>query len=309
MKRLLGVLVIAAIAVAAYAATSSSDDRRPEAPKLAQVARSASSHVVVIVMENKEEKDVIGTKDAPYLTRLARRYASISRSYGVRHPSLPNYIALTSGSTQGITSNCTSCLISATSIVDQLEAKGLGWRAYMEDLPRPCWDGAESGGYAKKHNPFMYYDAVAANPSRCRNVVPFRRLTRDLRRGTVPAYSFVTPNLCNDTHDCGIAHGDRFLSRLVPALRRAVGPHGYLVLTYDEGSSDAGCCGGSEGGRIATIVSGPDVRAGARSPIPVDHYGVLATIQDSLGLPRLGAAGDPVHGSLWPLFRRRDPIR
>ena len=309
-RRVLGQL---AVAVAAASLPGGCGDGAPASggplPAPSEVRRVATSRVIVVVMENKEAGDVLRSRSARYLRRLARRGGVATRSFGVAHPSLPNYIALTSGSTQGITSNCTSCLISATSIVDQLEAKGLRWRAYMEDLPRPCWDGAESGGYAKKHNPFMYYDAVAANPSRCRNVVPFRRLTRDLRRGAVPAYAFVTPNLCNDTHDCGIAHGDRFLSRLVPALRRAVGPHGYLVLTYDEGSSDAGCCGGSKGGRIVTIVSGPDVRAGARSPLPVDHYGVLATIEDSLGLPRLGAAGDPVHGSLWPLFRRRDAIR
>jgi hypothetical protein len=154
----------------------------------------------------------------------------------------------------------------------------------------------------------MYYDAVAGNPSRCHNVVPFRRLTQDLRRGALPAYAFVKPNLCHDTHDCGVAQGDRFLAHLVPALLRSLGPHGYLVLTYDEGSSDAGCCGGSDGGRIATLVSGPDVRAGARSTVPIDHYGVLGTIEDSLGLPRLGAARDPVHGTLRPLFRRHGRI-
>jgi hypothetical protein len=307
------VLAQLAVAVAAAALLGGCGHAAPASggalPAPGEVRQVATSRVIVVVMENKEAGDVLRSRSARYLRRLARRGGVATRSYGVAHPSLPNYLALTSGSTHGITSNCTSCLVSAPSIVDQLEAKGLRWKAYMEGLPRPCWDGAESGGYAKKHDPFMYYDAVTAKRSRCRNVVPFRRLTRDLRRGAVPAYAFLTPNLCNDTHDCGIGHGDRFLSRLVPALLRSLGPHGYLVLTYDEGSSDAGCCGGSDGGRIATIVSGPDVRAGARSRVPVDHYGVLATIEDSLGLPRLGAARDPVHGSLWPLFRRRGPIR
>ena len=273
------------------------------------VRRVATSRVIVVVMENKEAGDVLGNPSAPYIRRLARRSGVARNSFGVSHPSLPNYIALTSGSTHGITSNCTDCHVDATSIADQVDAARLGWKAYMEGLPRPCFGGAESGGYVKRHNPFMYYDAVAGSSSRCRNVVSFRRLSRDLRRGALPALSFVKPDLCHDTHDCGVAQGDRFLSRLVPALLRSLGPHGYLVLTYDEGSSDAGCCGGSEGGRIATLVSGPDVREGARSSAPIDHYGVLGTIEDSLGLPRLGAARDPVHGSLRPLFRRYGRIR
>lgn len=273
------------------------------------VRPASTSRVIVVVMENKEAGDVLGHAAAPYLERLAQHSGVATRSFAVTHPSLPNYLALTSGSTHGITSDCTSCNVPAGSIVDQLEAARLGWRAYMEDVPRPCFGGAEAGGYAKKHDPFMYYDAVAGSPSRCRDVVPFSRLTHDLLRGALPAYSFVSPNLCNDTHDCGVAQGDRFLSHLVPALLRSVGPHGYLVLTWDEGSSDAGCCGGSRGGRVATIVAGPDVRAGARTDRPVDHYGVLATIEDSLGLPRLGAAKDPVHGTLRPLFRRHGRIR
>jgi hypothetical protein len=278
-------------------------------PAPGTVRKVATSRVVVVVMENKEASDVLGNSEAPYLNRLVRHGGLATRSYGVRHPSLPNYLALTSGSTHGITSDCTDCRVRGRSIVDQLEAAHLRWRAYMEDLPQSCFAGASSGGYAKKHDPFMYYDAVALQPSRCRNVVSFGRLARDLRRGALPAYAFVSPNLCHDTHDCGIAEGDRFLSRLVPSLLRSLGPHGYLVLTYDEGSSDAGCCGGADGGRIATVVAGPDVRAGARSGRPVDHYGVLATIERSLGLPRLGAAKDKSHGSLRALFRRHRAIR
>ena len=110
-------------------------------------------------------------------------------------------------------------------------------------------------------------------------------------------------------HDCPVAAGDRFLARRVPILLRALGPEGYLVLTWDEGASDRGCCGGSSGGHIATVVAGPLVRRGARAGRPVDHYGVLGTIEDTLGLPRLGAAADSAHGSLDALFSRRPRIR
>jgi phosphatidylinositol-3-phosphatase len=139
--------------------------------------------------------------------------------------------------------------------------------------------------------------------------VPYGRLAGDLRRGRLPTYSLVVPDLCDDTHDCGVATGDRFLRRLVPRLLRKLGPHGFLVLTWDEGATGAGCCGRAHGGRIATVVAGPDVRRGARMRGPVDHYGVLRTVEDALGLGHLGAAADRRSGSLRPLFRRAPHVR
>jgi phosphatidylinositol-3-phosphatase len=275
------------------------------APALpASVPEPKTSHVVTIVMENKEYDDVIGNRDAPYINRLAGRYGLATASYGIRHPSLPDYLALTSGSTHGIDSDCTDCHVSGPSIVDQLAGSRLTWKAYMEDLPSPCFRGAGAGGYAKKHDPFMYYDAVAGDPSRCRRIVGLEQLSSDLRRGRLPAYSFISPNLCDDMHDCSVATGDRFQAHLVPTLLRAVGPRGYVVLTWDEGTSDRGCCGGSQGGRVPTIVAGRLVRRGGRESRPVDHYGVLRTVEDTLGLRHLGAARDAGHGSLRPLFRR-----
>jgi phosphatidylinositol-3-phosphatase len=266
---------------------------------------STTSHVVTIVMENKEYGEIVGSRDAPFINRLARRYGLATASYGVTHPSLPDYLALTSGSTHGITSDCTDCHVNAPNIVDQLEAAHRSWRAYMEDLPSPCYRGAGAGGYAKKHDPFLYYDDVANDPARCRKVVPFTRLAGDLRAGRLPAYAFISPNLCDDMHDCAVATGDRFLARTVPPLLRELGPHGLLVLTWDEGSSDSGCCGGAHGGHIATIVAGPDVRRGARDARPVDHYGVLRTVEDALGLAPLAGAANPEAGSLRGLFTRR----
>src|SRR3954471_905 len=149
------------------------------------VPKATSSHVVTIVMENKEYGDVVGSSQAPFVNRLARRYGLATASYGVRHPSEPDYLALTSGSTHGINSDCTDCHASGRSVVDQLAAAGLTWKAYMEDLPRPCFRGAGAGGYAKKHDPFMYYDGLRS----CRRVVGFGALARDLRRATMAIYA------------------------------------------------------------------------------------------------------------------------
>jgi phospholipase C len=271
---------------------------------VSRLPRSPTSHVVVIVMENAEYDEVIGSASAPYVNSLARRYSLATESFAISHPSLPNYLALTSGSTHGITSDCTGCQVSAANIVDQLEAARISWRAYLEGVPSPCFRGAGSGGYAKKHNPLIYYRDVASSPARCRKLVGFGQLAADLRSGRLPAYAWISPNLCDDGHDCGVGAGDRFLARTVPALLAELGPHGFLVLTWDEGVSDRGCCGAAHGGHVATILAGPDAVAGAREHRPVDHYGVLATIEQVLGLPPLAGAADPRAGRLTSQLRR-----
>jgi hypothetical protein len=260
------------------------------------------THIAVILMENHEYDDVIGSSSAPYINRLARRYALATRMYAIRHPSLPNYLALTGGSTFGITGDCTDCAVGVASIVDQLVKARVSWKAYLEGLPHPCYTGAFAGDYAKKHNPFVYYTPVTSDPARCNRVVPLSRLTADERSGTLPRFMWISPNLCHDTHDCSVATGDRFLAGLVPPLLTALGPRGLLILTWDEGSSDDGCCRLAAGGHIATILAGGAARPGARLTTPVDHYSVLQTIEDLLGLPRLRGAACACTRSLRPLL-------
>jgi len=272
---------------------------------LSALAPATSSHVVVLVMENEESTDVLGNSAAPYANALARRYGLATQSYAIAHPSLPNYLALTSGSTQGVSSDCTDCHVAAPNIVDQLEGAHISWKAYLEDLPHPCFRGSEAGGYAKKHDPFIYYDDIARSQPRCRRLVGFPQLAADLRNGRLPTYAWISPNLCDDGHDCGVAGADRFLSHTVPVLLRGLGPHGFLVITWDEGRTSRGCCAGvARGGHIVTILAGPDVRRGSRSRQPVDHYGTLATIEEALGLPLLAGAGDPRSGRLTGLFAK-----
>src|SRR5437588_440408 len=111
----------------------------PAVPPPAAVPASATSHVVVVVMENQEYGDVLA--GSPYVRRLARRYASVPRFFAIRHPSLPNYLALTGGSTFGVKSDCTRCHVAARNLVDQLVAAHISWKAYMEGMPRPCYRG------------------------------------------------------------------------------------------------------------------------------------------------------------------------
>jgi hypothetical protein len=148
----------------------------------------------------------------------------------------------------------------------------------------------------------MYYTRVATNPAWCRNIVPFNRLAANERAKALPRFVWITPDLCHDMHDCPVATGDRFLASLVPPLLNALGPHGLLVLTWDEGSSDNGCCRLASGGHIVTILAGGLARRRARLSTPVDHYSVLQTIEDLLGLPRLRGAACACTPSLRPLL-------
>jgi hypothetical protein len=269
---------------------------------VAKLARGRPAHVAVLVMENEEYADVIGSPATPFINRLADHYALADRAFAITHPSLPNYLALTGGATFGINSDCTDCSVRGAGLAGQLDRAGITWRAYMEGLPHPCFTGSQNGEYAKKHDPFLYYTAISGSSAGCAHVTPFTRLTSDARAHRLPAFVWITPNLCHDMHDCPPASGDHFLASLIPGLLRALGRNGLLFLTWDEGASDEGCCRLAAGGHVATIVAGGGARAGARLGTPVDHYSILQTIEDLFGLPRLGGADCACTPSLGPLL-------
>ena len=257
-------------------------------------------------MENHEYGSVIGSAAAPYVNSLAASYGLATNYYAASHPSLPNYLALTAGSTFGIASDCTTCYVSATNIADQVEGSGRSWKAYMEDMPAPCYLGASSGNYAMKHDPFLYYNDIRNNAPRCAaHVVPFTQFGTDLASGQVPNFSWITPNMCNDTHDCSVATGDAWLHNVVPAITgsAAFRNGGVLFITWDEGSSSAGCCADAWGGHVATLVISPRVISGYRSAIAENHYGLLRTIEDGFRLGHLGAAAWSSNTALREYFR------
>ena len=214
----------------------------------------------------------------------------------VAHPSLPNYLALVSGSTQGITSDCTDCVVPARSLADTLAEAGKTWKTYAEDLPYPGFTGGSSGRYAKKHDPFLYFRDVARSRARRDRVVPFPQLGRDLAARRLPDFSLVIPNLCDDMHDCPVAIGDAWLkTHVVPLLRTPELRGGVVFVVFDEGTSDTG-----GGGRVEALALGPTVRHGSRFAKATNHYGLLRTIEDAWRLPRLGFSrtGTPI-GGIW----------
>ena len=254
------------------------------------------THVVVVVFENKEVTSIAGSPEAPTFNALARRYARLTNYDAVAHPSLPNYLALVSGSTHGITSDCTDCIVRERSLADTLERAGKTWKTYAEGLPYPGFTGGSYGRYAKKHDPFLYFQDVAASAARRRRVVPFPQLGSDLGAGRLPDFSLVVPDLCDDMHDCSVATGDSWLKEhVVPLLHSPALRGGVVFVVFDEGTSDQG-----GGGRIDGLVLGPTVRPGSRFSRPTNHYGLLRTIEDAWNLPRLGYSrtGTPI-GGIW----------
>jgi hypothetical protein len=229
------------------------------------------THVFLIVMENRSYGQVAGNG---YIASLAAQYGVATNYHGVSHPSLPNYLAMTSGSTWGVADDGWHPL-PAGGLGAQLSAAGIDWRAYMEGMTNGCFNSRYP--YALKHNPFAYYGSAC--PSQ---VVPFSQFATDMS-GSVPRFVWITPDLCHDGHDCSNAVAEGWLSQTVPAIlgTSAWQDNGLLVITWDEGEDSANS--------VLTLVIHPDP-LNHQSSQPYDHYSLLATIEDRLGVPRLGMA-------------------
>ena len=225
----------------------------------------------------------------PYLYGLAQTYGRADQFYAVSHPSLPNYLALWSGSTQGVTDDATHD-IPAMNLSTQLTAAGKSWRIYAQDYPATagCHTGSAysgsvdgpgvAGTYARKHVPAMSFTDVSGS-GQCANIQPLARFDPSVN------VAFVVPNLCNDMHDCSATQGDAFLRAFLPSVFAAPDwPSTLLVVSFDEGTTDV-----NGGGRVFTLVARRGL-AGATSSTEHNHFGLLRTIEDIFGLPCLNAA-------------------
>jgi hypothetical protein len=257
-------------------------------------------HIVIIAFENREFGKVIGNPKMPTFNRFAQEYTLLTQFYAITHPSLPNYIAMIGGDTFEVDSNCHECFVSARSLPDLIEESGRTWKTYQQGMPGPCYVG-DYGEYAQKHNPFIYFDPIRLDGARCeRSIVPLDTMLSDIETGTLPNFIFITPDMCNSGHDCSLDVSDEFLdqhlSRLIPALEKE-GSNYLIVLTWDEGQGDHGCCGLPEkaGGRIAVVLISPLVKNNFEDETPYTHYSLLKTISQSWGLEYLGHAADDAH--------------
>jgi phosphatidylinositol-3-phosphatase len=252
----------------------------------------AFSHAYVIVLENKAYESIVGSADAPYLNELIARYGLADSYQAVAHPSQPNYLALVSGSTNGITDDKPHDLTAPT-LFDQLEQAGKSWRVFAENVPAGCYLGATatdgrdgSGTYARKHDPAISFTAISGAPSRCASIqdlTAFDPGAADLE--------LIIPNQCHDMHDCSTAEGDAWLRRFVPKILDSPSykTGGALFITFDEGS-DAD----KESNHVATIIASPLVPPGTRSAIAHTHYSLLRTIEEAW---HLGCLAESCHAN------------
>lgn len=246
------------------------------------------AHVFVILMENEEATSIIGNGAAPYINGLASQYGLASNYTAVSHPSEPNYLALWSGSTQGVTDDGVYNLGSGSTLADQIEAAGRTWHVAAQNVPLGCYTGATAsngpdgtGTYARKHEPAISWTSVSGNPARCADITDFSHFDP-----TVGNFWFIVPNLCNDMHDCSIATGDTFLRGFMPRiLTSAAFANSVVFLTWDEGSTATG-----GGGQVATVVISPLGRPAFVSATSHSHYSLLRTVENAWGMPRLANA-------------------
>lgn len=241
-------------------------------------------HIVIVVMENKNFNAIIGRPDeAPYINKLAAAGAVFSDSFAVAHPSQPNYLALFSGSTQGVTSDhCPENFAKAQNLGAELISAGLSFAGYSESMPSAGYTGCGSEvslGYTRAHNPWADFGNVPAASNKT-----FARFPADYSR--LPTVSFVIPNLCHDMHYCSRDSGDKWVRNHLSGFASwALTHNSLLIITWDEDGTELGL--GGDSNKIPTIFYGAHVRPGTYGE-RISHYGVLRTIEDMCHLPRAG---------------------
>src|SRR5246127_5076308 len=284
-------------------------------------------HVFLIMMENTSYTSLIGNPNAPFVNFAAATYGTATNYTGITHPSQPNYIAATSGSTNGVNSDNT-ITINVPNIVDQLESAGKTWKGYMQSFSlctTPLDATCGNQLYERKHNPFISYEDVQTNPARVANIVDFSQFAADLANGTVPDYSWISPDQCHDMHGraatpadpCDfsqvqslIATGDAFVRDTVNSIMNSSAWTGNSVIfiTWDESDftgsgfqgfgDDSGCCdapAGQGGGRVVMLTISHSDHSARTSTVAYNHYSMLATIEDGWNLDCLGLTCDTVN--------------
>lgn len=246
-------------------------------------ARADSPHfkkIIWIVFENANYASALAQPD---FAKLAERGALFQNFSGEAHPSQANYIAMISGSTWGVRDDGNVDL-DQKHLGDLLEAAQLDWRVYADDYPGNCFKGSRNLGYARKHNPFISFTNVSANPERCKKIKSSAGFDLDLMNERLPDFSMYIPSLKNDGHDTSVDFAGRWLTSRFANLLAA--PDGLkdtlLIVTFDESSS-------SKPNKIYTVLVGDSVKAGVKVPEPHNHVSLLKLVEDELQIGNLGS--------------------
>jgi arylsulfatase A-like enzyme len=251
----------------------------------AAAAPPRPDHIVLVMLENKRYDKIIGDPKTPWITALSKSSANLTRFYAETHPSQPNYLALFSGSTQGVTdNNCPHDLGARPNLGRQLIDSGRTFTGYAEGLPSVGYQGCGTAKYVRRHVPWVNFSNIPASASR-----PFTAFPSDYAK--LPTLAYVVPDLCHDMHDCPKADGDAWLKKtFTPYVAWAKAHNSLLIVTFDEDNK-------TDGNHIPTIIAGAHVKPG-QYPAKVDHYDLLRTLQQMYGLAPTGhaATAAPITG-------------
>ncbi len=243
-------------------------------------------------MENHTWSSVLGGTEAPYLSALAQQCGTDENDASAGSPSLPNYLAATSGSTQGVTDDGDPAehTFAVDNLFRQVRVAGGTERSFVESMPGPCALTSE-GSYAAKHNPAVCYADSDDRTACLADDLPFSQFPAVLSSGNLPTYTSITPNICDDMHDCSITIGDSWLAtwvpRILPNAEYLAGTTALFII-WDEPTP------------VATVVVAPAVQPGTVSDVPVNDYSLLRATEEMLGLPLLGEASSAT--SLRPVY-------
>ena len=241
----------------------------------------AFKHVFIVVEENSGYSNVIGNPTMPYLNSLAKTYGLATEYYANTYPSLPNYFMLTTGQT--LTQTDGSGTVTADNVVRHLLTAGKTWKAYEESLPHAGYIQPDVGLYARRHCPLSYFSDVINSTNERLNLVPFTEFASDLAAGRLPQYSFITPNLCNDAHNCSLATADGWLKKnIAPLIASSTFKNGgLLIITFDSSHNDYS----HGGGHVAWLAVSPEFsKLGYKSTKLYQHQNTLRLMMQGLGL-------------------------
>lgn len=275
-KRIFAALAAATLVTAGVVtATAVSGESAAVRPTAAAVP--AFDHIVLVMFENKKYSSINGSSSAPYFNTLASQSAKFTSSFAITHPSQPNYVALFSGATQGVTDDtCPANLGAKANLGRQLIDAGKTFKGYSEAMPSDGYTGCSSGTYRRKHNSWVDFSNVPAASN-----LRFSGFPSDFTQ--LPTVAFVTPDMCNDMHDCGIGTGDTWLKKNLDAYAQWAKTHNSLLITtFDEDSN-------TSVNQIFTTFTGANVKVGSYGET-INHYTVLRTIEAAYGLPGIGNA-------------------
>ncbi|WP_370949772.1 alkaline phosphatase family protein [Amycolatopsis sp. cg5] len=273
------VTALAATTLVAAGVFTAVQAAEPSAPAIEPTASAvpAFDHIVLVMFENKKYSSINGSSSAPYFNSLAGQGAKFTNSFAITHPSQPNYVALFSGSPQGVTDDaCPINLGAKANLGSQLAGAGKSFKGYSEAMPSDGYTGCSSSTYRRKHNSWVDFSNIPASANLRNSAFPtdFTQL---------PTVAFVTPDMCNDMHDCAVGTGDKWLKSHLDAYAQWAKTHNsLLIVTFDEDS-------GTSVNQIFTAFVGAQVKVGSYSE-SINHYTVLRTIEAAYGLPGINNA-------------------